>query len=267
MSGTSTTVATAGSSLIERDDQLAALARAVDGVRAGTSSVVLISGGLGAGRSALLHALTDAAEQAGVRWRAARATRSEQSLPFGVAHRLRDTDRAGPHRDGTVRSGPQEPLVVVVDDLQWADDLSLAWLCRLCHSSAHAPVLLAFAVLDGDPQSERPAVRDLCHRAGRTLRAAPLSAGAARQLIHQHAGATAGARAADRWPAASAGNPMLLGALLADGCPDGAEPILPATSPLWHRIGATIAVDGDAFGQPDDDHGPAEELGPLAHRG
>jgi DNA-binding CsgD family transcriptional regulator len=245
MSATGTSTAehlAVATSLLERADQLAVLVGAIADLSVGTGSVMLIGGGLGAGRSALLDALTEAARLAGVWWRAARATRSEQSLPFGIAHRLRDTDRALPaaRRDSTASPGPQQqPIVVVVDDLQWADDLSLAWLSRLCDLSAQAPVLLAFAVLDGDPQGERPAVRDLCRRAHRTLRASALSAGAVKQLLHKQ---PAAARAADRWRAASAGNPMLLTALLAGGGVDGAEPSLPATSPLWHRIGATIAA-------------------------
>ncbi|MFD4669564.1 LuxR C-terminal-related transcriptional regulator [Lentzea sp. NPDC058450] len=94
-----------------------------------TGAFVTVRGPMGSGKSALLRAL---AEQPGAVVLRASGDPAERDRDFGVADQLR------PVPDGFV--------VLVVDDLQWADPSSVRWLIELA-----ARALVVTAVREGEP--------------------------------------------------------------------------------------------------------------------
>ena len=77
--------------LLEREPQLTRLRRAVAAAAAGTGSVVLIEGPAGIGKTALLLAGRQLAEQGGLRFLRARCSELEQEFAFGVVRQLLET--------------------------------------------------------------------------------------------------------------------------------------------------------------------------------
>ncbi|MDQ8047118.1 MAG: AAA family ATPase, partial [Patulibacter sp.] len=74
----------AGSAVVGRPTELAALAAAVDAVAAGGSRVLLLSGEPGIGKTALLQCGAAAADRAGLRVISGRAAEQEEDVPFGL---------------------------------------------------------------------------------------------------------------------------------------------------------------------------------------
>ena len=53
------------------------------------------------------------------------------------------------------KSAERGPLVVAVDDVQWVDDPSLAWLGYLARRAGDLAQLLVLGLRSGDPGGER----------------------------------------------------------------------------------------------------------------
>ena len=77
-----------GSQLYEREQELAALARALDAAAAGAARVVLVEGAAGAGKSRLLAAARDGARARGLPLLSAHGVELERAFPFGLARQL-----------------------------------------------------------------------------------------------------------------------------------------------------------------------------------
>src|ERR1700744_4286019 len=80
--------------LVEREDDLGALAELLDGLVDGRSRAALIEGPAGIGKSRLLGALRDGAATRGVRALAARGSELECEFPFGVVRQLLEPELA-----------------------------------------------------------------------------------------------------------------------------------------------------------------------------
>ncbi|MFD8980542.1 AAA family ATPase [Streptomyces sp. NPDC059564] len=155
--------------LVGRDTETGLLRRLLEDVRVGRPALVEVDGPPGIGRSALLDHAAALAEAAGVRVAAARATAEEAALPYGVAAQLharllpalaagalaQSTARPGGGRAGGawtcrpadlcavfLEAARSRPLLLVVDDTQWADPQSLRWLQALARRLAGAPLML-----------------------------------------------------------------------------------------------------------------------------
>ncbi|MEV0131836.1 LuxR C-terminal-related transcriptional regulator [Dactylosporangium sp. NPDC050688] len=226
--------------LIEREHERDLCQAALTRLRGGHGGVLAVAGSLGSGRSALLRLVADLAADGGVPVVGAAAIRAERDLPRSLAARLwRDIRGSAAARAGM--------LLVTIDDLQWADDASLAWLARLERHATRAggvAVLVAFAVLEGDAGGDRPAVRAALGRADRTLRPAPLSPAGVERLLPQ-----VGRAAAARCHRLSGGSPWLARALAADaaGWPASAAVEPPdvtrrAYEPLLRRVTAAVTA-------------------------
>ncbi len=173
--------------LIEREQELRRIYRALTLARAGDGSLVILEGPAGIGKSELLGAAGQAARDHGTEVLQARGIDLEQHAPFGVAasllgdavQRLAERDRAGLF-DGPARAArwvvdprvpaPAEPhaltrglfaltvnlarpagLAVLVDDVQWADRPSMAFLAYLGARLTDLPIALVLAVRTGEP--------------------------------------------------------------------------------------------------------------------
>ena len=175
--------------LLEREEELSALDAALARARAGQGQVVAVEGPGGIGKTRLLAAARGAAREAGMRTLHARASELERSFTFGVVRQLfepalfaasaEERDRWLSGAAGLTRSmfedagrGPRRvllrtparpllavreprrraPLLVCVDDAQWADEPSLSFLGFLARRLEDLPVAL---VLGTRPRAEQ----------------------------------------------------------------------------------------------------------------
>jgi len=225
--------------LVGRAAELAALDRAVDQVRAGSSGgVVCVEGEPGIGKSALLERLAAAAARARVTVLAARGTEFESDLPFGLWNEALATappagaDRHRAHRELRAaledRAATDGALVVCLDDVHWADPASADALAALVRRPPAGPVLLALATR---PDRAGPA---LSAALGSALREGRLTALAPAPLHEAEAREVVGAVPAEVF-AASGGNPFYLQELARAARPSG---------PLASRAGALRSPAG-----------------------
>ena len=166
--------------LLERDAELSVLGGAVAGVLRGEGAVVVLEAAGGLGKTALLEHAARLARGAGCDVRRAAPGPLERGFPYGVVRALLETRVRAPAGRGGGRGGPaaprrraarrraelahslfwlcsalaaERPLVLVVDDAQWADRASLEALCYLAGRIRELPVLVAVAARAGDPDA------------------------------------------------------------------------------------------------------------------
>lgn len=111
------------------------LVKALRATASGTGSLVTLRGPIGAGKSALLRALAATARSMGAVVLRASGTPAERDWDFGVADQLRPI--------------PPGFVVIVVDDLQWADESSVRWL-----AGAAVRACVVTAIRDGEPGAD-----------------------------------------------------------------------------------------------------------------
>ncbi|MEU3622969.1 hypothetical protein BS329_20430 [Amycolatopsis coloradensis] len=156
--------------LIEREAHFEVLLRQLKSLRAGRSTVTMVEGPPGSGRSALLRWLTDRAGEKGIPVAAAQGSLTETGSAWGVLSQLAEPMRAA-----------TGPLLVTVDDVQFADFESLCRLHLMARCFSELPVLLllaarspAFPVSTGQQVALRELV-DTCNAGGEVLTTAVLS--------------------------------------------------------------------------------------------
>ncbi len=245
-----------------RDEEQAAIGALLDGARSGHSGVLVLRGGPGIGKTALLD---DAAGRAdGLRVLRATGAEAEADLPFAGLHQLLAPVLSGaaalpPAQAGALRralglaTGPEPeplllgaaalgllaeaaPLVALVDDWQWLDPASVAALGFAGRRLRAEGVALVGAVRDDAPPTGLPE-RDL----------APLPPGAAAALLDGLAPAAQRALIG-----IAAGNPLALvelPAALSPGQRAGRAPIeapLPVAGQLEALFAGRIAALDEA---------------------
>lgn len=227
--------------MLERDAELAQLEAVLDEARAGAGATVVISGPLGVGRSALLLAAGEQARQRGYRSRWAAASPLESRFELGVALQLLAPDAGDlvvsqSTVDSVVRSlSLDEPLVLLVDDLQWSDEPSLRVWGRLACRLARLPLVLVVTVREGDPGSEAPLVRDVLDSASVVLRPRVLSPAAIGELVADVFGERGEEEFVRLCHEITAGSPVALNGLLTDLAGDGIRPLASSTGDLLAR--------------------------------
>ncbi|MFS8104218.1 LuxR C-terminal-related transcriptional regulator [Lentzea alba] len=149
--------------LVGRDDVLSICHNALDGARSGRGSVIVVRGGAGAGKTALLREFGNTADAAMVL--SATGSYGERERASGLVARLlsrSDADAGGrPHAVLATLRDAGDPVVLLVDDLQWCDRESQRWLSALAEQSGHWPVVLVTAVSDGAPGWDSAEVEDV----------------------------------------------------------------------------------------------------------
>ncbi|MFD4636173.1 ATP-binding protein [Lentzea sp. NPDC058436] len=230
--------------LVERDAETAVLRAAVEAVTRGRGGVVVVDAGAGMGKTALLRRTRAVAVDAGVVVLSSRGAELERDFAFGLVRQLFETTLPGDVEQrralftGAVAAvepifdlGEGEtgslfslfnglywllvsltergPLVLVVDDAQWADPSSMRFLGFLARRLDSVPVLLVVATRggehdDGGLLDDVLAAEDCAH-----LRLRSLSASGVARLVR---GTVSGAD--DEFYAAchvtTAGNPLFV---------------------------------------------------------
>jgi len=207
--------------LVGRDDELALLTGALDGVMAGTGAqVLLIRGEPGMGKTRLLQSVLAAAGERGADILQAGAFESETMRPFalwvealaevfGTADRNNRDALFDSLGDIVARRCQSRPLVLAFDDLQWCDESSAAALHYVTRTNRQRPLLCILAARDGELRDNGPVQQALrsIRRDGllQELKLEPLAEPAVRALIELCAPCT-DSRALSRQ---CAGNPLL----------------------------------------------------------
>lgn len=257
--------------LVERESHAELLVGMLADGLAGRGRVALVSGGIATGKTELIYGFTESVRDALVL--TATGARGEQRFEFGVVEQLfysaampadvatharallvsaMSEDQTGV--EGDARSihdicallldlSRERPLVIAVDDVQFADRTSLRVLLHLQRKIRSAAVLLVLGEAAGT--STRPAhtaLRDEIVRQpqARHLRLRPLSPEGVRDLLAHHLGPQAAADLEEPCHVLSGGNPLLVHALIEDFVAAGR----PAT-----EHGVSEPVTGDAFAQ------------------
>jgi DNA-binding CsgD family transcriptional regulator len=225
--------------LTGRAAETALLAGALDRAREGRPSLVVVEGEAGIGKSALVRDLV-AGRGPDVRVLLASGEEAEQRLDLGIAEQLlREAEVLGlaapPLGRGGARPDPLRvgaalldliraatataPLLVVVDDAQWADQPSLHALTFALRRLRREPVLTVVAQRP-DALRLEPLHRLAADGDGRRIRLAGLDAHDLRSLVADRAGVSLAPRAGDRLHAHTRGSPLEALALVDELDPD-----------------------------------------------
>ena len=232
--------------LRERAAELDQLVAGMEAAAAGHGALIVLEGTAGIGKTTLIGAARLQAGERGLRTLSARASQLEHDFPFGVVRQLLEpvlyaADDAQRERWFTgaaamarslfdpLASGHDEeerfrrrhglywlvanlaqdsPLLVCVDDAQWADEPSLGFIRHLATRLETLAVLLVVASRP-DADGVRPL---LIEPTARVVRPAPLSPGAVGTWVAQEVGGDEEFAAACH--RATAGNPFLVRELL-----------------------------------------------------
>ena len=242
--------------LLERAESVAAVSRLLDRARARTGSCLFIRAGAGLGKSSLL---SEAQRMAAQKFRlgVSRGDAMETWFPFGLVTTALE-QLGGPDLVGAssnlpagadaraarfisvlrwLQADPSQPIVVILDDLHWADADSLALVAFLARRLADHPVALlaslrpwpsdADEVVSALAKSGHAAVEDL----------SPLSLDAASELIDESVGHPVDHAVLERAHRLCAGNPLLLKELAAAIKRGDPVPELPGrAAPLSHSL-------------------------------
>jgi DNA-binding CsgD family transcriptional regulator len=220
-----------------RDEQLQMITGFLERVRAGAGGVAIIEGAAGLGKTRLLSVARAAARALSFRTGLGTAEPGHSSVElavlmealFGGAESLVERAALG-SRDGSreepfwllqdvetlmERAALRQPLLVCLDDIQWADAGCGFALRMLTQWLASLPVawLIAVRPNQGVPQIRR-ALAELTAAGAATIRLAPLNASAVAEVAADVLGAPAGGDLL-RTLAGVQGNPFLIVDLLA----------------------------------------------------
>lgn len=235
--------------LVERAEHIALLGKLADRSFGRNGQVVLLTGPVASGKTALLHCFGEQLAEAGVLVLSATCARAERLLPCGVIGQLLQggplppnsaeqvdellaavTPAAGPGYAGStvlqrgnelclplLKLAADQPVLLAVDDLQHADQASLQILLQLIRRLRSAN-LLAVLTDERDPrQRHSPFDAELYRQPhSHRIRVSPLSPAAVAELAARQLGEPAARRLAPELSAATGGNPLLLTALLHD---------------------------------------------------
>lgn len=198
-------------SLVGRESALDAIDAAVAGLDHGTSDLVVVTGPVGVGRSAVLEWAVTRARAAGLSVGVARCTPCESRVPYAAVTQLMSS-LGSPNRIGALAAGLDRgtrlttavarmcdnllaesagrPVLLAVDDVHLADTDSLRWLVELGRRVHHGSLL----VLATSPVPIRPVLAptgaldptEPC--ISRNLQLTPLTPDEAHSLLERRAG-------------------------------------------------------------------------------
>jgi DNA-binding CsgD family transcriptional regulator/tetratricopeptide (TPR) repeat protein len=261
------------SRMVERDAELAILGKLIDRAGVGRGGLMAFDAPAGMGKSRLLWQAREMAAQAGWRTLDARCSPMSPSIGFGV---LRDwfgllAHRAGPgvHPfdgpgqavaevvDGGTRPlgdlvygarwvieelTAERPLLVTVDDLQWADSGSLQVLDLLAPALEQLPCLFVYAVRSGELSTE-PEELARIREVSDVITPAALSASGVAAVIEAQGGDIAQAASIHT---ATGGVPLFVNEVIAGGGVDIPESLVGSIAGRLSRLSPTALATAHA---------------------
>ena len=243
-----TAVTATDAALLERDSELDLLRGAVAAAGAGRGAVVVIEAAPGMGKTSLLDAAVHVARDAGFAVATARAGEVERDFVWGVVRQMLEPaardDTAGLLSGAAALAGPvfegddratggfaalhglfwlvhglatRTPLILAVDDAQWADAASLRWLAYMAPRTRDLPLVLVMA---SRPRPPDDVVRIAAQPGALCLAPQPLTGDAVGALVRSRLNDAADPAFVEACREATGGNPFLVrelvGALAAD---------------------------------------------------
>ncbi|MGC1852200.1 MAG: AAA family ATPase, partial [Solirubrobacterales bacterium] len=214
----------AKTALLEREKELARIERTVDSAAAGRGGLLTIEGEAGAGKTTLLAAAGTLGEEREMLVLRARGGEFERDFPYGVVRQLFEPTLTGSRREELLggvaapaapvfepTAAPPEgadpfavqhglnclvaalteagPVLMLVDDAQWADLASLRALVYAGRRLGKLPAVLALTVRTGEPGEHETLLDELRREPGaQTIEPAALSTAAAATLVAARTG-------------------------------------------------------------------------------
>ncbi len=242
--------------LLERDRELSAIDDLVARAAAGEGGLIVLEGQAGVGKTELVRAAGAAADAAGLRVLRGRGSELDREFAFNVVLQLLAREAAerpelltggaepaaavfAPAAAGHAEEGlfaslqglcwlvanvaASGPLLILVDDLHWADPASLRFLVFLAERLEDCPVLIVAATRPAEPGADQELLDALMTAPrAQVLRPAPLSACATTAVVRDRLPGAVDAFGA-ACHRATGGNPFLLGELLGELAADGVQ--------------------------------------------
>ncbi|NYV78629.1 ATP-binding protein, partial [Streptomyces sp. UH6] len=207
---------------------------------AGTGQLALVSAGLAGGKTRLLHAFARHAKEAGALRLLATGSRDGAAFPVGVADQLFRSADLPPEvaaRASRLLAGPPEgvdeagvvhvlclellalaragrPLVVLVDDVQFADDFTLRLLLHLRQRIASAHVMIVLSEWSWAQPDMTPFHAGITQYPHRRIRLRPMDEAAVLGLMASRPEDRASRAHVAEVVRLTGGNPLLVAALL-----------------------------------------------------
>ena len=249
--------------LLERDDELAAIAYLIEEANAQRAGLGLIEGAAGIGKSMLLAEGRRRAQEAGFRVLAGRGGELERDFSFGVVRQLFEPVLVDPRDRAELLSGAaaaesvfappseadrpgagdvsfatlhglywltlnltaKQPLLLAIDDLHWCDPPSLRFVAYLLRRLEDVPALVLATLRPADPGADAALLAEIAADPMATsLAPRPLSLSAATAIVRDRLGPEAADTFCVACHRATGGNPLLLHELLRALRTEGVRP-------------------------------------------
>jgi DNA-binding CsgD family transcriptional regulator len=271
-----------GTSLLEREAQVAALEALAGAARSGGGRFAAIEGSAGIGKTRLLAEARALAGAAGMRVLAARGGEFEGAFAYGIVRQLFEPllASAAPELRAELLSGPaaltepllgapppaasgdappaegsfailhglywlaanvalQQPSLLAIDDLHWADTPSLRWLLYLTRRLEGVPLLVIAATRPPEGEGRDPALvaELIADPEAAAIRPEPLGPASIAVLARELHGLEPDEAFCAALQTATGGNPLFIGAVLDAVAREGTRPTA-AQVPRLLEIGA-----------------------------
>lgn len=248
--------------LLGRERERGEIDGLVSAAREGSGALVVVEGPAGIGKTRLIEEVARGASAAGAGVLQARGSEFEVEIGFGVARQLFEpmmraasagarrrllsgVARIGARALGLVAGEPpadrfaaihglywlcanraeRSPLLVAVDDVQWADGPSAVWLGYVARRVGDLPLVLVVGMRSGDPGGEREELMQLVgDDAARRLVLGPLSAAAVSEVVRAELDEDAEDAFCVAVSGLSGGNPLFVRELLVAAREEGLPP-------------------------------------------